>query len=107
MAGGAPVTSAAAGWALAAGGGALVALLYLAGLWWTVQRVPRTRHPVALVAGSYVLRAMMVVGALVLIMNGDVVRLLAALGGFLLVRALVLRKVRAGVHRPHAVASRE
>lgn len=86
----------AAGWLGAALGGALLALVYVAGLWWTVQRVTRTRHPLALVAASFALRAALVVAVLLLIMGGDVVRLLVALGGFLMARAMVLWRVRQG-----------
>lgn len=86
----------AAGWLGAALGGALLALVHLAGLWWTVQRATRDRHPVMLVAASFVLRAALAVTALLLMMGGDVVRLLLALGGFLTARAVVLWRVRQG-----------
>jgi F1F0 ATPase subunit 2 len=92
--------SEAAGWLGAALGGALLALGYFAGLWWTVQRVTTARRPVVFVAASFVLRAMLAVAVLLLIMSGDVVRLLAALGGFLMVRTVVLWRVRQG--RLHA-----
>jgi F1F0 ATPase subunit 2 len=79
--------------------------VYFAGLWWTVQRVTRARHPVALVAASFVLRAALAVAVLLLIMSGDVVRLLVALGGFLLVRTVVLwRCARAPARRGRARA---
>jgi F1F0 ATPase subunit 2 len=87
----------AAGWLGAAFGGGLLALVYFAGLWWTVRRATRARHPVALVAASFVLRAALAVAVLLLIMSGDIVRLLVALGGFLMVRAVVLWRVRQGL----------
>lgn len=90
------VVSDAAVWLGAALAGALLGLTYFAGLWWTVQRVTRARHPVRLVAASFLLRAALAVAALFLIMSGEVMRLLVALGGFLLVRTLVLRRVRQG-----------
>jgi F1F0 ATPase subunit 2 len=100
------MADAAAGWLVPALAGALLALVYFAGLWWTVQRVVHARHPVALVAVSFVVRTALVVGALWLVMDGRVVRLLAALGGFLVVRAAVLWRVRTGAHRPPAGAGR-
>ena len=84
----------AIGWLVAALAGAFVALLYFAGLWWTVQRVAEARYPVALLAASFVLRAGLAVGALWLIMQGDVRRVLIALGAFLVVRAVVIGRVR-------------
>jgi F1F0 ATPase subunit 2 len=88
----------AIGWLVAALAGAFVALLYFAGLWWTVQRVAEARYPVALLAASFVLRAGLAVGALWLIMQGDVWRVLVALGAFLIVRAVVLWRVRPSLH---------
>jgi F1F0 ATPase subunit 2 len=85
-----------AGWLGAALGGALLALVYFAGLWWTVRRVTTARRPVAFVAGSFVLRATVAAAVLLLIMGGDLVRLIAALGGFLIVRTVVLWRVRQG-----------
>jgi F1F0 ATPase subunit 2 len=87
-------TGEAVAWVGAALGGALLALVYFAGLWWTVRRATQVRHPLALVAVSFVLRAALAVAVLLLIMGGDVVRLLVALGGFLVVRTVVLSRVR-------------
>lgn len=91
--------SEAAGWIGAAMGGALLALLYFAGLWWTVQRARRARHPGVLVAASFVLRAALAATVLIALAGGDVMRLLVALGGFLMVRTLVLWRVRHGLQR--------
>ena len=88
----------AAVWLGAALAGALLGLAYFAGLWWTVQRAGRARHPAALVAASFVVRAALAVTALLLIMAGDVVRLLVALAAFLAVRTVVLWRVRRGLH---------
>jgi F1F0 ATPase subunit 2 len=88
------VVNDAAVWLGAALAGALLGLTYFAGLWWTVQRVRRARHPVLLVAASFGLRAALAVAVLFLIMSGEVMRLLVALGGFFLVRTVVLRRVR-------------
>jgi F1F0 ATPase subunit 2 len=100
------MADAAAGWLVPALAGALLALVYLAGLWWTVQRVTHVRYPVALVAVSFVVRTALVVGGLWLIMDGSVMRLLPALGGFLAVRAAVLWRVRAGTPRQSAGTGR-
>jgi F1F0 ATPase subunit 2 len=84
----------AARWIAAALGGGLLGLAYFAGLWWTVQRVRRARRPEALLAASFVVRAALAAAALILIMGDDVRRLLVALGGFLVVRTLMLWRVR-------------
>jgi F1F0 ATPase subunit 2 len=83
-------------------GGALLGLAYFAGLWWTVARARHARRPQALLAASFFVRAALTVGALLLIMGDDVVRLVAALAGFLLMRTLVLWRVRQGLHGARA-----
>lgn len=94
----------AIGWVGAAVGGAIVSLLYFAGLWWTVQRIAGARHPLALLALSFVFRAALAAGALWLMMQGEIVRLLVALAAFLLVRAAVLWRMRPPLHEVRADA---
>ena len=79
----------------AAAAGALLALAYLGGLAWTVQRLRTARRPVWWLVGSFALRGVLVAAGLVAIMQGDGARLLLAVGGFLLTRAAVLWIVRA------------
>jgi F1F0 ATPase subunit 2 len=86
------------GWLVAAAGGALIAALYFAGLWYTVQRVPHARYPFAVLVASFVLRAGLAAGALWVVVQGDVLRLLVALGAFLVVRAAVVWRVRPALH---------
>jgi F1F0 ATPase subunit 2 len=87
----------AAGWAIAALAGGLAGLLYFAGLWWTVQRARHARRPQALLAVSFIVRAALAVAALLFIMGDSVMRLVAALAGFLIVRTIVLWRVRQGL----------
>jgi F1F0 ATPase subunit 2 len=89
-------------WLVAALAGALVSLLYFAGLWWTVQRVAAARYPVVLLTASFLFRALLAVGALWLIVQGDVGRVLVALGAFLIVRSAVLWRVRPSPHQGRA-----
>lgn len=81
-------------WLAAAVGGAMLALVYLGGLAWTVQRVRGARRPLGWLIGSFVLRGALVAIGLVVIMQGDVTRLLVAAGAFMLTRAAVLGRVR-------------
>lgn len=83
--------------AAALAGGALAAL-HLAGLWATVRRLPISRHRVLLTVGSFLVRMMVLAAGFVLILgtDRDVVRLLAALGGFLVVRTVLVWRVRRG-----------
>ena len=81
-------------WLAAAVAGALLALVYLGGLAWTVQRVRGARHPLGWLVGSFVLRGVLVATGLVVIMQGDATRLLLAVVGFVLTRAAILWRVR-------------
>lgn len=82
-------------WLAPAIGGALLALVYLGGLAWTVQRVRGARYPLGWLVGSFLLRGALVAAGLVVIMQGDGARLLLAIGGFVLTRAAILWRVRA------------
>lgn len=94
--------------------GAVLALVWLAGLWATVRRLPDAAHPVRLVVLSLIVRLVVVVGGLVVLTvgprstlltagqglapfaAGEASRLLAALAGMLVVRGVVLHRR----HRP-------
>jgi F1F0 ATPase subunit 2 len=81
-------------WVLLVLAGGALGWLYFGGLWLTVRRLPGAAHPAALVLGSFVLRALLVAGGLVVLLAGDPLRLVAALAGFLAVRVLLVRQVR-------------
>jgi F1F0 ATPase subunit 2 len=81
-------------WTLAAAGGASVGLLYFGGLWWTIRRLPDAGHPAALVLGSFAVRTALAGLAFFVLFAGDPSRLVAALGGFVLVRVGLVRRVR-------------
>ncbi|MEQ8763949.1 MAG: ATP synthase subunit I [Planctomycetota bacterium] len=82
-------------WLLAFGAGVALAALYLFALWQTVRLAPRVRHPGLLVLASLALRLALVMAAFAgLAQTGRWEYLVAALGGFLLVRALVVRRFR-------------
>jgi F1F0 ATPase subunit 2 len=89
-------------WLLAIGGGGLVAVVYFASLWWTVQRLTRARHPGLLVAGSYLLRAPLAALALFGVASGDALRMCAAAVAFLVVRLLLTRALRRSAVSPPA-----
>jgi F1F0 ATPase subunit 2 len=92
----------AAVWIGAGFAGALLGLAYFAGLWWSIGRARHARRPQALLAASFLVRAAVMVAVLLLIMGDDVVRLVAALAGFLLMRTIVLWRVRRGLRGARA-----
>lgn len=71
--------------------GVMVGLLYFAGLWLTVSRLPVARYPALLVLGSFLLRTLIALAGFYLVMAGSLFNLLACLVGFILARTLTLR----------------
>lgn len=88
------VTLAGARLPLAAAGGLLIGLFYFGALWATVRRLASARYAALLVAGSFVVRGMLAAAAIVLVSGGKVVPLLAATGGFLVGRTILIQSVR-------------
>jgi F1F0 ATPase subunit 2 len=80
--------------------GLALGLVYFGGLWLTVQRLPTSRRPGLLAALSLFLRLGFVLGGFYLVMGGRWQRLLACLGGFLLLRALSVRRLGPRVKSP-------
>ena len=80
--------------------GLALGLVYFGGLWLTVQRLPTARRPGLLAALSLILRLGFVLGGFYLVMGGRWERLLACLAGFLLMRALLVRRLGPQVKSP-------
>ncbi len=81
--------------------GSVLGLLFYGGLWWTVRRLPRVRHPSLWMLSSFVLRVLVTVTGFVLLAAGDWQRLGIALLGFLLVRLIMVRTLSSN----HAIQS--
>ncbi|MDX9815643.1 MAG: ATP synthase subunit I [Smithellaceae bacterium] len=73
--------------------GATLGIFYFIGLWQTVKKIPASEHPVRLMAGSFVLRAVILLAALYFIMDGHWERMAAAMIGFAAVKILLMRKL--------------
>jgi F1F0 ATPase subunit 2 len=81
--------------------GILLGVLYLAGLWLTVRRLPRVRRPALLLLASTTLRITLLLAGFWYILGGrEWGRLLAALAGFVTVRTLTLGQVRRNGEAP-------
>lgn len=73
--------------------GMLTGGFYFAGLWWTVARLARARHPGRLMLASYLLRSGGVVVIFVfLTLQFEIWGIIAALPGFWLSRVLMIRR---------------
>jgi F1F0 ATPase subunit 2 len=73
--------------------GAALGAIYFAGLWHTVQRLPDTRRPLSILLGSFLLRASIALTGFDLVMNDRWDQLIAALGGFILMREILIRRL--------------
>jgi F1F0 ATPase subunit 2 len=81
-------------WTVPLVGGAAVGVVYFGGLWATVRRLPWSRRPALLLAGSLVGRIAVAVTGFVLLLGGDARRAIVALVGFLAVRTVAVRRGR-------------
>jgi F1F0 ATPase subunit 2 len=77
-------------WVLPIGFG--LGIFYFSCLWFTVQRLPHSPHPVGLIVGSGILRLSVAMLGFYLIVGGHWERLLIALAGFLLARSLLIAR---------------
>lgn len=79
-------------WALAAGVG--LGLLYFAGLWWTVRKGLACKRPALLFLGSLLVRTGVVLTGFCSVAEGGWRSLVAALAGFVVARAVLMRLIR-------------
>jgi len=74
--------------------GLLLGGLYFGGLWWTVRRMPRARHPLNLYFGSLIVRLAIVLAAFYGVLSYfDWPQLVASLVGFVAARRLLIRLI--------------
>lgn len=75
--------------------GGMLAVAYLAILWWAVQRLPRQdRVGVSFLLSLLARLALVITGFYLILQGGHWDRLLAALGGFMIVKFIWLRRVK-------------
>jgi len=75
--------------------GALAGIFYFGGLWFTLRRLPRARHPIVLALGSLVLRTGIAVTVFVLMVRGGRwQRLLLCVAGFVVARLVLVGVLR-------------
>lgn len=81
---------------LAFAGGGVLGAIYLVVLWRGVRRLAEPGRSAAFLLGGGALRVALVAGGFFLVSDGDWRRLLACTAGFILVRTVAIRRVRAG-----------
>ncbi|MCB2226368.1 MAG: hypothetical protein KQH53_06780 [Desulfarculaceae bacterium] len=80
--------------ALAFVAGLAVGWFFFYGLWWTVRRLPASRHPALLTLGSLGLRMGVSLAVLYGVMAGDWRRLAVAVAGVVAMRLILVRRLR-------------
>ena len=89
--------------ALAFAAGGLAGAVYLGLLWRSVSRLADKSRPVVALFSGMALRLALLLMAFHFLMNGDPLRLAAALAGFLAIRIAVTRTVGRNRPAPHPV----
>lgn len=90
------------GIALAFAAGIGIGGFYFTGLWWTVQRLPRVRHPGAWMTASFLVRAGLCLPAFYGLLQVGWPLLPSTLAGFILVRMVATHRLK-----PAAAAAAE
>ena len=85
--------------------GVLLGLLYFGGLWLTIKKLIRSKHPALLAMGSFTSRTVICVTAFYLIFRvGDWIGLLVGVAGFFVTKLFMVRHFRtAGHHQPYSL----
>lgn len=78
---------------IAFGAGLLIGLAYFLSLKFTIGHMVTTKRPALVMIGSYLLRTVFVLLAFYLIMDGELMRLLACLVGFIIARIILLKRL--------------
>lgn len=73
--------------------GGAVGLFHFGGLWFTIERLTRVRHPEVEFVLSFFLRTSISIAAFFFISGGQWEKILAALAGFLAVRLVMVRRI--------------
>lgn len=73
--------------------GAVLGVFYLGGLWLTLRRLPGAKNPGLLMLFSFFGRTAVVTAGLYLMAEGGLDRLAAGVAGFLIVRAVMVRRM--------------
>ena len=71
--------------------GLALGYFYFGGLWWTVNRLQRTRQPALLFTASFILRTTIVVGAVYLLLGGGWRAVALCMAGFIAIRMVLTR----------------
>ncbi|MGA7826526.1 MAG: ATP synthase subunit I [Geobacteraceae bacterium] len=71
--------------------GLALGFFHFGGLWLTVRKIPCSGRPVVLLSCSFLVRQVVTLSGIYLVMDGQLQRLLACLGGFLLMRIILTR----------------
>ena len=80
--------------ALAVPAGFLLGLVFFGGLWWTVQRITGNTRPAPLLIASFLVRTAALLAGFYLLLTAGWQYLLAAMAGFLLARAVLIRRYK-------------
>jgi F1F0 ATPase subunit 2 len=74
--------------------GALLGVFFFGGLWWTIQKGVASARPALWFLGSLLLRTSVIFAVFYFVAQGHWSRVVACLFGFLIARAIVVRRLR-------------
>jgi F1F0 ATPase subunit 2 len=94
--------------ALAMLAGSALGVLFFAGLWWTIEKRMSSEQSALWLLGSLLIRTAIIIAGFLIVWRGHVIRLVACLFGFFIVRVLATRialRPRSHRHLPGSEAA--
>jgi F1F0 ATPase subunit 2 len=82
--------------------GMIMAWFYFGMLWITIRQLPGTRNPGMLALGAYIFRMGFILAGFYFVSDGRWERILVCLGGFILMRKILVRKWGLRAKIPHS-----
>lgn len=74
--------------------GLVCGTIYFGGLYWTVEKGLSSKRPALLFMGSFLLRSGVILAVLYFSMDGQAIRILISLAGFVIARIIINRIIR-------------
>jgi len=75
-------------------GGIFLGIIFFGGLYWSVNKLPKVKHPALLMVISVLIRMIVLISGIYFLSGNDIKRILSTLGGVILVRIIMIFTVQ-------------
>ena len=71
-------------------GGIFLGIIFFGGLYWSVNKLPKVKHPASLMIVSALVRMIILITGIYFIAGNDIKKILSILGGVILVKIIMI-----------------